>query len=72
MSPVEAQPMRDWYEAGQRQCSTYQREKIHQFVSAHALIIGLCKLGLNAWPRFQFKDLAYNDFNLPGWLDYYY
>jgi len=37
-------------------------------ITAHALII--CKLGLNARPRLQFKDLAYNDFNLPGGLDY--
>jgi hypothetical protein len=61
--------MRDWYEAGlHRQCSAHQSEKIHQLVSAHALI--LCKIGRNARPHFQFKDLAYNDYNLPGWLDY--
>jgi len=60
--------MRDWYEACQRQCSTHPSEKMHQFVSAHALII--CKLGLNARSRLQFKDLAYNDFNLPGGFDY--
>ena len=45
--------------------------QVRQLVSAHALII--CKLGLNARPRFQFielADLAYNDDNLPGVLDY--
>jgi len=41
LSPVEAQPMKYCYEAGQRQCSIHQSEKLHQLVSAHALII--CK-----------------------------